>query len=152
MRRASTLWRLQKPQLNEPHLNLPAKRGRFSKKQQAQELLIQYRNTVLWYQLSAEQQQGSNWRSILNALVHKQTGWKPAAVFILQHGLPSVHRTRSVHDVQQHVNRLAVFASAIARWFYTLAQSLAATHDSPAYIRQRSLSDLRDNCDSDSHR
>ena len=121
-------------------------------KQQAQKLLIQYRNTVLWYQLSAEQQRASNWRSILNALVHKQAGWKLAAVFILQHGLPSVHCTGPVHDVQQHIQRLAVFASAIARWFHTFAHSMAAMHDSPEYIRQRSLSDLRDNCDSDPHR
>ena len=121
-------------------------------KQQAQKLLIQYRNTVLWYQLSAQQQRSSNWRSTLNALVHKQAGWKLAAVFILQHGLPSVHRTGPVHDVQQHIQRLAAFASAIARWFHTFAHSLVAIHESPDYARQRSLSDLRDNGDSEPHR
>ena len=121
-------------------------------KEQAQELLVCYRNDVLWYQLSAEQQKRSNWRSILNAVVHKQAGWKHAAVFILQHGLPSVDRTRADHDVQQHIIRLAMFASAIARWFHTFAHSTAAMNDSPEYIRQRSLSDLRDNCDSEPHR
>ena len=79
-------------------------------------------------------------------------GWKHAAVFILEHGLPSVNRACLVHDVQQHIQRLAVFASAIARWIHIFADRMVALHDSPDYIRQRSLSDLRDICHSESNR
>ena len=123
-------------------------------KAEAEKILISYRKFVLWHELSPQQKKSLNWRSILGAILHKRAGWKPAALSILQYGLPSVQQLRAVHDVQEHIQSLAELASAIVCWINIFACDMAEVHQSSEYVLQRTHSDnaLRDRCDRRSNR
>ena len=105
-------------------------------KAEAEKILISYRKSVLWHELSPQQKKSLNWRSILGAILHKRAGWRPAALSIVQYGLPSVQQLRAVHDVQEHIQSLAELASAIACWIKIFACDMAEVQQSSEQVLQ----------------
>ena len=91
---------------------------------EANSYLLQFKNSVLWYELTWEQQK-KNWSqqsSILNNIVHKKAGWVHAAKSIMQYGLPKLKEREPPVDSVQRTADLVKLAKEI------LADRLCTQH------------------------
>ena len=110
-------------------------------KEAAEQILKNFRNQVLWYELTDQQRRDNKAHSILFTILHKRTGWKHVAITIMQFGLPKLATRCDSNDVEQHIRILADFTVAMATWLQTFASCMLSYRNSHQYIRSRAQSE-----------
>lgn len=102
---------------------------------QAASLLEKFKNDVLWYELTNEQQQRDNWTSTVNSILHRRTGWKHAAQTILQHPLPILREENESDYFPEHIESITQFARELKMWLQCFASSLCKYKKTKKYKR-----------------
>ena len=99
-----------------------------------EQMMENFKYDVLWYDLSRYgRQQIKNHRSLLAKVFFKQSGWKHAAVDILEHGLPKLQQPERRNDATAHINALGEFAHTLAAWLKVFASRMHAYRNTPEY-------------------
>ena len=101
---------------------------------QAASLLEKFKNDVLWYELTDEQQR-DNWKSTVNSILHRRTGWKHAAQTILQHPLPILREENESDYFPEHIESITQFARELKMWLQCFASSLCKYKKTKKYKR-----------------
>ena len=70
---------------------------------------------------SKRQKQSKSWRSTLNAILHKRSGWTHAAKAIREYGLSKLEQRAEPDDTTEHVSAIGQFASGMAKWLINFA-------------------------------
>ena len=83
---------------------------------QASCILENFKYHELWYDLTWSQKRNKHWRSTVNAILHKRSGWTHAAKAIMEYDLPKLHHTAATDDATEHINALGQFALDLATW------------------------------------
>ena len=71
--------------------------------------------------------------SLLAKVFFKKSGWKHAAVDILEHGLPKLQQPERPNDATAHINALGDFAHTLAVWLKDFAARMHAYRNTPEY-------------------
>ena len=99
-------------QINEGQLLTP---------KQASHILENFKYDMLWYDLTEKQRHRKNWRSTVNTILHKKSGWIHAAKAIMQQGLPKFEQPAEPEDATEHVNAIGQLAKDMAEWLINFA-------------------------------
>jgi len=102
---------------------------------QASYILENFKYHELWYDLTWRQQQSKQWRSTLNAILHKRSGWAHAAKAIMEYGLPKLEQRAEPDDATEHVNAIGQFARDMAKWLINFAWRQHAYYQTEEYSK-----------------
>ena len=69
-------------------------------------ILENFKYHELWYDPTWRQGRSKRWRSTLNAILHKRSGWAHAARAIMEYGLPKLEQPAKSPDATEHVNAI----------------------------------------------
>ena len=102
---------------------------------QAFEMLENFKNYELWYDLTWEQRRKktSQQHATLNVILHHRAGWTHAARAIMQYGLPKLEQPAQPDDATEHINALGQFARDMAEWLANFASSMHAYRETEDY-------------------
>ena len=107
---------------------------------QANDMLNNFRYNELWYELTKQQQQNKNWRSVVNKILHNNAGWTHATKSIMQYGLPKLEKPIHPDDATERIGALVLLAKDIAHWMQNFARSLHEYMQTPTYQKDRQSS------------
>ena len=114
---------------------------------QAFEMLENFKNYELWYDLTWQQQRKktNQQHATLNAILHHRAGWTHAARAIMQYGLPKLEQPAQPDDATEHINALGQFARDMAKWLVNFASSMYAYRQTDDYQKnyQTSMTALK---------
>ena len=100
---------------------------------QASCILENFKYHELWYDLTWRQGRSKRWRSTLNAILHKRSGWTHAARAIMEYGLPKLEQPAEPDDATEHVNAIGQFARDMAEWLINFAWHQHAYYQTEEY-------------------